>query len=38
MNIEHIGISMEMTMHANDVMASHIASGMKVPNNLSHMV
>ena len=35
MNIEYIGISMEMTMHASDAMASHIASGMKVPNDLA---
>ena len=37
MNIEYIGISMEMTMHmdASDAMASHIASSMKVPNDLA---
>ena len=37
MNIEHIGISIEMTMHvhASDAMASHIASSMKVPKDLA---
>ena len=35
MNIEHIGISIEMTMHAGDAMASQIASGMKVPKDLA---